>query len=529
MRHFYSYGPVDSRKHFTIDRKDLVETCLRHIIGDPDDGGHYFTIWAPRQSGKTWIMQQVKDKIQRRYGNRFIVGTMSMQGISIVEEDHIDNFLDKIPRLIKKAFNLKIDTPKDWEGYGDVFFRDGGFFSNPVILFIDEFDKLPPKLIDRLVEQFRDMYLDRGLYLLHGLALIGVRAVLGVESERGSPFNIQKSMHIPNFSKEEVFDLFRQYSDDSGQEVESAVIDSVYELTRGQPGLVCWFGELITEKYNLNHSEVIDMTIFTRVYRKALNVEWNNTVLNLTKKAKTKYREHVIHLFSKSNIPFNIEQDWCNYLYMNGIIDSETYIDGRGEEIDICRFSSPFVQERLYGSLTTDIIGDNFPITALDFLDTLADVFLPDKINVPALLKRYKDYLSRLKDKGLNPWKDQPRRSDLSYTEAVGHFHLYAWLQEAVGRRCVISPEFPTGNGKVDIHLRCNDIEAIIEVKSFRNLSDLESDKYQAAKYANSLGRDLVTIAAFVPSHDEKVHEKVSGEELISKVKVVIVTIGWTI
>ncbi len=27
-------------------------------------------------------------------------------------------------------------------------------------------------------------------------------------------------------------------------------------------------------------------------------------------------------------------------------------------------------------------------------------------------------------------------------TEAVGHFHLYAWLQNAVGRRCAISPEF---------------------------------------------------------------------------------------
>jgi hypothetical protein len=31
-------------------------------------------------------------------------------------------------------------------------------------------------------------------------------------------------------------------------------------------------------------------------------------------------------------------------------------------------------------------------------------------INLPALLTRYKDYLDRLRAKGINPWKKQPRR-----------------------------------------------------------------------------------------------------------------------
>jgi len=41
-------------------------------------------------------------------------------------------------------------------------------------------------------------------------------------------------------------------------------------------------------------------------------------------------------------------------------------------------------------------------------------------------------------------------------TEAVGHFHLFSWLQTAVGKQCAVSPEFPTGNGLVDLHLRYN-------------------------------------------------------------------------
>ena len=89
---------------------------------------------------------------------------------------------------------------------------------------------------------------------------------------------------------------------------------------------------------------------------------------------------------------------------------------------------------------------------ALDVLDDLTDVFEAG-LNLSLLLSRYKAYLIRLKAKGLNPFKEQPRRADLHYTEAVGHFHLIAWLKEALDDICVISPEFPTGNGNVDIHL----------------------------------------------------------------------------
>ena len=39
------------------------------------------------------------------------------------------------------------------------------------------------------------------LYLLHGLALVGVRAVLGIDSDRGSPFNVQRSLHVPNLDQ----------------------------------------------------------------------------------------------------------------------------------------------------------------------------------------------------------------------------------------------------------------------------------------------------------------------------------------
>ncbi len=161
------------------------------------------------------------------------------------------------------------------------------------------------------------------------------------------------------------------------------------------------------------------------------------------------------------------------------------------------------------------------------------DVFEGPDLDIPGLLKRYKDYLARLKTSGFDPWKDQPsnasprRKTDFHLTEAVGHFHLFAWLQAAVGRRCVVSPEFPTGNGKVDLHLRCREKHGIIEVKSFVDAWQVKSDREKAARYAESLDLAHVTLAIFTPSYDETVLEKLSGKEIIDGVTVTVLAIGW--
>ncbi|MDM8524613.1 AAA-like domain-containing protein [Desulfococcaceae bacterium HSG8] len=527
MRRFHSYGPVDSTEHFRVPRKELIRRCTEQMIGNPGKGGHYFTIWAPRQTGKTWLMRQVKKEIGTLYPDRFAVRMMSVQGVVLEKDDPPEYFLSRIPLLFSRFFNINVKKPGTWEELGSLFLKNLKLFEKPLILFIDEFDKLPPTVIDRLVGMFRDIYLDRENSCLHSLALIGVRAVLGVESERGSPFNIQRSLHLPNFTIEEVRGLYRQYQEETGQKVEPEVVTEVFKSTRGQPGLVCWFGELLTEKYNPGKGNPIRLKDWKRVCHRALNMEWNNTVLNLVKKARGKYQNYVLELFARSDIRFALDAEWCGYLYLNGIIDAKTVTDETGEEVSVCFFSSPFIQQRLYNAMTADIVGDRLPILALEPLDDLSDVFDSPGLDIPALLERYKTYLKRLKAKGLNPWKDQPGRTDMHLTEYVGHFHLYFWLQNAIGRRCVISPEFPTGNGRVDLHLKCGEKRGIIEVKSFRDLSELKASRGQAARYAKKLGLNSVTLAVFVPVEDENILEKLSGQTVTEGVKVTVSAIGW--
>jgi hypothetical protein len=524
---------VDYRYHFCVPRKKLIAQGVEQLVGIPEEGGHYFTLWAPRQTGKTWLMRQIKNKIAELYPDQFelfhfSLGRLRGVGVARDEETGMVKFPAELGELLKMTLPGK-PTVSTWNEFGGLFAKSGGVWTRPLILLIDEVDTLPPLLLDRIVAQFRELYLARETNHLHGLALVGVRAVLGIESRRGSPFNIQKSLHVPNFTFAETTDLYQQYQEESGQKIDPQVVRQVHQMTQGQPGLVSWFGELLTEKYSPEPGQTIGSETWEMVWHKARFAEPNNTVMNLIAKARIpEYQPFLLNLFSRSDLPFSFHDPICNYLYLHGIIISETVRKSTDELAEICSFSSPFIQTCLYHALSREILNDRKAILVLLPLDDLADVFSGPQLDLPALLQRYKDYLHRLREQGVNPWKEQPRRrTDLHLTEAVGHFHLFSWLQEAVTRRCVVSPEFPTGNGRVDIHLRCDERRGIIEVKSFTDRYQIAADQKQAAGYAASLGLDRVTVALFIPVVEEDVLEQLSSTEVVEGVTVSVVALGW--
>jgi hypothetical protein len=100
--------------------------------------------------------------------------------------------------------------------------------------------------------------------------------------------------------------------------------------------------------------------------------------------------------------------------------------------------------------------------------------------------------------------------------------------RKGINDECVVSPEFPTGNWKVDLHLRCGNKRGIIEVKSFTDNYEAKLARKQAAQYAKQLGFEQVTVAMFVPVDDEAILETLSALEIIEDVRVKLVAIGWT-
>ncbi len=121
MRTFHSYGPVDCRHHFCVSRTELVQRCVEQLVGIPDEGGHYFTIWSPRQCGKTWLMRQVARGIAQEHPNQFEIGMMSMQGVLFSDYPKVDEFLPRIPRLLEDGLRISVPPPSNWEGFTEVF------------------------------------------------------------------------------------------------------------------------------------------------------------------------------------------------------------------------------------------------------------------------------------------------------------------------------------------------------------------------------------------------------------------------
>ncbi len=58
MRKFNTSGPNISKKHYTIQRTNLVQKGIELVEDD-----RYFTIWAPRQTGKSTYFRQLAKKL----------------------------------------------------------------------------------------------------------------------------------------------------------------------------------------------------------------------------------------------------------------------------------------------------------------------------------------------------------------------------------------------------------------------------------------------------------------------------------
>ena len=527
MRTFSSYGPPDAEINFTAPRFELIQNIRKLLIGEqPEKEGHYITVWAPRQTGKTWVLNEVLFTLME--DERFHAVKINLEVLKqITNADEAYNY---IASRLCAVLDLEGKPLKGKAAFENLFLKE--VLGKPLILILDEFDALEENVIAEIVSAFRNIYIERRQeknkatneknFLLHGVALVGVRSVLGVENPKGSPFNVQRSVRIPNLTPDEVRGLFQDYTRESEQVVETMVVERLIKELRGQPGLTCWFGELLTETYNPEKKQPITQNLFEDVWYDALNVLPNNNILNLISKAKQEpYKDMVLKLYETGEkTEFKYDDPVCNFLFTQGVIDGVK--EGRRSWI---RFASPFVQKRLFNHFSHqlfDYVG-KFAEPFEDLSDTIDD----ERIYLPNLLRRYERYLKKNRDWLL---KKAPRREDLRIYEAVFHFNLYQFLYRFLGRDVEVTPEFPTGNGKIDLLIRRREELYGVELKSFTNFREHEAAIDQAAGYAKQLGLSDITLACFVEGVNEtnrkKLETKVTRPGTGIKVQTVLIEIG---
>ncbi len=523
---FFSYGQIDTELHYHAPRKALIEQAYTQLMGEkPEKGGHYMTVWAPRQTGKSSVLLEVSKKLKHHQG--FDMAIITMEG---AQENMTAEIV--LRRLIKDLnYWLQTEFPEDtpWAQFSEFF--TAAYLSKPLVLILDEFDALGESLINRFASEFRKIYTGRiseantpsaeKHYLLHGLALIGVRSVLGIENERGSPFNVQRSLHIPNLTYEEVGGIFKWYERESSQKVEQEVIDRIYYEMNGQPGLTCWFGELLTEgfeHYQPPKDRPITMKEFQYVFMWATKGLPNNNILNLISKAKkAPYKEFVLELFkTEQKRVFRYDDSLLNFLYMNGVIG----IEHTFEELYV-RFPCSFVQKRLFYYFSNDLF--DYTGKVREPFEELSNIFTSKGLHIKNLMKRFESYLKQNRDWLL---QDAPKRKDLRLYEAVYHFCFYRYLSDFLGpEQAKVYPEFPTGNGKIDLIIRYDGKQYGLELKSYTNEREYYEALDQAAKYGKEFDFSEVWLISFVEYVDDATRQKYENAYLHKETGVKVIPI----
>jgi hypothetical protein len=155
MRRFNSYGPISTKLHYYVPREELIEFAYMQLVGEiQEEGGHYITVWAPRQRGKSWVMSQVYQRLLHQKSQQFDVVALSLEDLIGIEETEAILAAIAADLTAQLALpSLRVPTP---QAFGHLFHRES--LRKPLILILDEFDTLPEMAISALAVVFRNIF-----------------------------------------------------------------------------------------------------------------------------------------------------------------------------------------------------------------------------------------------------------------------------------------------------------------------------------------------------------------------------------
>jgi len=233
MRYFNTSGPNIPSEHYTLLRQNLIEKGLSLVSKK-----RYFTIWAPRQTGKSTYFRLLAVELEKQGYKVAHINFESYRNASL------ESFLLRFPRHLKESWNIDLSNEKD---ISNIFEIIENIKYKKYVIIIDEVEGINNKYFGDFLHAIRNAYHSRENHCLKSVILVGVSNILGVVSDNASPFNIADNLDIPYFTEEEVFELLGQHEKETGQLFDKKTKQAVFHITAGQPGLVNGFAKKITE------------------------------------------------------------------------------------------------------------------------------------------------------------------------------------------------------------------------------------------------------------------------------------------
>ncbi|MFZ4661508.1 MAG: AAA-like domain-containing protein [Caldilineaceae bacterium] len=502
MRYFNTHGPVDVAQHYVVTRQLLIDKLSAQI-----DQGKYFTIFAPRQMGKTTLLRNLDEMLAAN--PLYLPIPLSFERF---ESWSVTAFLDEVGELIAYHINqalqksghpqtqaidllLKEQPPRSYQAF-ERFFRSLYRIAPDlkVVLIIDEFDATPQEAISPLLQTWRTMYLERRPpHSLHNVILIGIQNIARLNFGRSSPFNIAYQQRLDDFTLAELQAMIEQYSTETGQPFAPDVLTLLHEQTGGHPFLVNRTAAIVTEEVATDRTQPITVADL-RVALNQLARETNYNFETVIRHAE-KYRDDVLNILFGGTYIFNLNDGLVNELYTQGVI--------RQDEHGNCRIANPLYGEVLLAAFRPVRVGlqTALLVNGYDFRTHVVD----GQLQMATLLSRFREFVER---RGREAFKvtDLPQ-------EATGQYLLMAYLDLIVRQLGGdLFTEVDSGDGRLDLIVVYRGQRYIVETKIWRGPVEFDNGLAQLAAYLTTEGE---TRGYYVVFHARpNVYGQLAQEEL---------------
>ena len=488
MRWFETRGPVYPEDNYFVARRDELSDFVKRI-----ERGRYIVLFAPRQTGKTTLFRNAIDVLENRESAYFPI-QLNFEGyVDSAATTFYSSLCEEICKQIKNVFQNRQKDPSDrlsrFLESSEItehismrrFFEDLGSLleAQRFVMIIDEFDGIPQDAIRGFLHSLRHIYLSGRDRCPHSVGIVGVKSITQLNYDRSiSPFNIQDEFKLPNFTLEQVQELFSQYTDEVGQPFTPETIEAIHKQTAGQPVLVNRFAQILTEELNIPKSEPITMEHFSKAHIQLLREGHTNIDHLITNIRRDRRFEAFLMKIASydEGVRFSLYNEHINELATYGVIAEGA--DG------MCEIINPIYHYCIMQAFKPIVNGLEQEYLPEDSREGFEDYLTLDgEIQMTALLDNFRDFIARAGFKILQV-PDTPR-------EYVGPHLLFAYLEQfvqSVGGTMYL--EVQTGRGRMDILIRHNHRKYVVETKIWGGDGRYQAGKAQLAAYVRLEGAE---------------------------------------
>jgi hypothetical protein len=445
------------------------------------DSEQYFVIHAARQSGKTTCLQDLAGRLNA--GGKYYTLYCSLESVQNIVEPK-----EGIPAVIRSLYSFlkytaipnagRFASDADYIDYNNVLRTSLTDYcillDKPLVIFFDEADCLSDDTLVLFLRQLRAGYNERSSTpFVHSVALVGMRNIRDYKAQicpdretlgSASPFNIvTKSLTLQNFTKEEIVQLYKQHTDETGQVFEDVAIELVWEQTQGQPWLVNAIArEAIVEILQSDCTKPVTAELVSEAIQHII-LDRPTHIDSLLERLKEERVRRIIEpmILGEEFIP----RDSDDFLYTRdlGLI---RVVNGQIEAAN--PIYAEVIIRKLSSNMQETLQNPKYPYQLSRYLKD-------GRIDMDFLMRDFQQFWHANSDIWLDKFGEYP--------EAAPHLVMMAFLQRVVNGGGQIIREMASGTGRLDLCLVYENRKYPIELKIRYGDKYLEEGIAQTARY----------------------------------------------